>query len=150
MKAKGVALSKSQFPVHEIIQKPKEWAHSMINCKAVVFFLEIGSWSSETWVNELYIVLTLKVQGYSIKHYCFFFKETENWWLLYYGSPWPGALGATQKSVGYLSGLNHKEKSIPFFLRSSVAGPIRSKSCSSVKGCINNTKKLLHANNIPS
>jgi hypothetical protein len=61
-----------------------------------------------------------------------------------------GALGATQKSVGYLSGLNHKEKSIPFFLRSSVGGPIRSKSCSSVKGCINNnTKKLVHTNNIP-
>jgi hypothetical protein len=47
------------------------------------------------------------------------------WWPMAGG----GALGAAQKSVGYLSGLNHNEKSIPFFLRSSVGGPIRSKSC---------------------
>jgi hypothetical protein len=47
------------------------------------------------------------------------------WWPMAGG----GALDAAQKSVGYLSGLNHNEKSIPFFLRSSVGGPIRSKSC---------------------
>lgn len=35
-----------------------------------------------------------------------------------------------QKSVAYLSGLNHKEKLIPFFFSSSVAGPIFSRSYS--------------------
>jgi hypothetical protein len=35
---------------------------------------------------------------------------------------------ANQKSVAYLSGLNHNEKSIPFFISSSVAGPIFSRS----------------------
>jgi hypothetical protein len=48
-------ITRSQFLIHVIVQKQKEWIRSRFNCKAV-FFFELGSWISESWVKGLYIV----------------------------------------------------------------------------------------------